>query len=391
MEKFSRRTNGGRFIPEIDGLRFIAIALVVVYHAEIYTRVKLGTAPSNALGQLVARLTAHGGFGVAFFFVISGFILGLPFAKHHLHGSSPVRLKPYFLRRLTRLEPPYILSLIFCYLGIVLLKSGGPVELRHLVASIFYLHNPIYGPEGVVNPVAWSLEVEVQFYLLVPLLARVYAIRQTWLRRSVFAWLAVTVPCLQLFPFADPAWVGGSIVNYLQYFIAGLVLADIYTVDWREAPRAHPVWDVVWIAGWCFLGALTEHTPLAKLSYPVVTFVLYIAAFRGTVVRTILRSPLLTAIGGMCYTIYLLHYPLISIVGRVTARLAVRGAYLTTLAVQLPIYVGAILFVSALYFRAIEQPCMRSDWPSRLKDRILAMFGLGPESSSSRAVPPDLG
>ncbi|HWL87236.1 MAG TPA: hypothetical protein VNO21_15630, partial [Polyangiaceae bacterium] len=59
LRKFSRRTNGGRFIPEIDGLRFIAIALVVAYHADGYVQVKFNLAPKSLIGEIVARLLAH--------------------------------------------------------------------------------------------------------------------------------------------------------------------------------------------------------------------------------------------------------------------------------------------------------------------------------------------
>jgi len=385
LRKFSRRTNGGRFIPEIDGLRFIAIALVVAYHADGYVQVKFNLAPTSVIGEIVARLLAHGAFGVAFFFVISGFVLGLPFARHHLQGSPPVRLKPYFQRRLTRLEPPYILALILCYLGIVLVGHDPNLRLRHLFASIFYVHNVLYPSTGTVSPVAWSLEVEVQFYLLVPLLTRVYGIRSRWLRRGVFAAMGAGVPALQVIPFIGHLpWVTHSIIGTLQYFVAGLILVDVYVADWRDAPKSHVAWDIVWVVGWGVLGYLTEQTLVARLAYPVVTFILYIAAFRGPIVRRIIRSPLLTTIGGMCYSIYLLHYPIISLVGRVTARLVVHGSYLVTLVTQTAIYAAVILLICGGYFRLIEQPCMRSDWPSRLKSRILAGLGMAPRSVGQR-------
>ena len=50
--------------------------------------------------------------GVELFFAISGFILGIPFASHYLRGVPRVNLRRYFIRRLTRLEPPYIINLM---------------------------------------------------------------------------------------------------------------------------------------------------------------------------------------------------------------------------------------------------------------------------------------
>jgi len=89
----SRETSSGRFIPEMDGLRFAAIGMVVLFHLNGYLTVKsrlfYPTLPSDWLAQ-----AAYVGFhGVELFFVISGFILGLPFAVHHLKGNPAVCLR----------------------------------------------------------------------------------------------------------------------------------------------------------------------------------------------------------------------------------------------------------------------------------------------------------
>src|SRR5207247_1554150 len=109
----------------------------------------------------LSRLLVHGHYGVQFFFIISGFILALLFASHHIHGTSRTRLSAYFTRRLTRLEPPYIVTLILLCALIVLVKGE---ELRtllpHLGAGFLYLHNIIYGSGNRLDGVAWSLEVE---------------------------------------------------------------------------------------------------------------------------------------------------------------------------------------------------------------------------------------
>ena len=62
----------------------------------------------------------EGGNGVAIFFMISGFILSLPFATLHFDKTTdkkPLNLKRYYLRRLVRLEPPYLIALIIFFIG----------------------------------------------------------------------------------------------------------------------------------------------------------------------------------------------------------------------------------------------------------------------------------
>ena len=134
--------------------------------------------------------------GVDLFFVISGFILALPFAAHHLAGAPSVSLRKYYLRRLTRLEPPYFVSIfLLLALSIWIHRRAASAILPHLAASLAYLHNVIYGTQSTVIGVAWSLEIEVQFYLLVPLLTLVFAIRDSRLRRSLLMRLRSWLPC----------------------------------------------------------------------------------------------------------------------------------------------------------------------------------------------------
>src|SRR6266851_5780609 len=194
MLNFRRVTTQTRFIPQIDGLRFVAIASVVLLH--LYASLNHDGAVQNPafnpanVGMLSKR-------GVALFFAISGFILGVPFASAYLRGAAKVNLKQYFLRRLTRLEPPYILSLLI-WAGILFAVAHQSSQeiLPHLLASMAYLHNLIYNGDSTINVVAWSLEVEVQFYVLVPLLAGIFAIADTRLRRGaiVVLMLASAIP-----------------------------------------------------------------------------------------------------------------------------------------------------------------------------------------------------
>src|SRR5579859_487680 len=129
----------------MDGLRFVAIAMVVLFHLNGYLMVKTDFYAHAGRGWLGTVATA-GFHGVELFFIISGFILALPFAAHHLSGGAPVSLRKYYLRRLTRLEPPYFVS-IFLLLGISALthrRITAPLY-PHLLASLAYMHNMIYG------------------------------------------------------------------------------------------------------------------------------------------------------------------------------------------------------------------------------------------------------
>src|SRR5262249_10274230 len=120
-EKLSRVTSSGELIPEIDGLRFFAISIVILHHSMsilLPASSRTGSlhtpadwfAAGNQYSWLV-DISYCGHFGVNLFFAISGFILALPFARKLLSGLPAPGWKSYYLRRVTRIEPPYAICI----------------------------------------------------------------------------------------------------------------------------------------------------------------------------------------------------------------------------------------------------------------------------------------
>ncbi|HEX8830257.1 MAG TPA: acyltransferase, partial [Longimicrobium sp.] len=268
--RLRRKTTSARFIPEVDGLRFVAIALVVLFHVGVYVGTRHGFAPSAPAHSWLGRIAVQGKHGVQLFFILSGFILGVPFAARWLANGPKVELRRYFLRRVTRLEPPYLLAMLG--LGALLVLTGrypSDTVLPHLAASLGYVHTLVYGRESLVNSVAWSLEVEIQFYLLAPLLAAaLFRIHRPALRRTAIVALALAMAALQL--SAVGVWPP-SLLNALQYFLAGYLLADLYVTDWARSPAGGRGWDVAWIAGWpLLLWSLEAPYAVAVFAFPAV-------------------------------------------------------------------------------------------------------------------------
>jgi peptidoglycan/LPS O-acetylase OafA/YrhL len=160
LERLRRRTTSGRYIPEIDGLRFICIMLVVLLHIQEMTQVWLGRAvvgapfgfwrsihgaPSGPVAWVVAR----GDLGVYVFFMISGFVLALPFAQSHRDHRETPSLSMYFVRRLTRIEPPYLAALVVSFaLAPLAARAGLRQLLPHLGAGAVYSHAFVFGTPG---------------------------------------------------------------------------------------------------------------------------------------------------------------------------------------------------------------------------------------------------
>lgn len=378
LSRLSRRTSGGRWIPEIDGLRFLAIALVLLDHAAVALRVGTGRSISEApFGSLTEStrpdrfftVFEHGAVGVLVFFMVSGFVLALPFIRNQRAGGAPLPLWPYLRRRITRIEPPYLI--VMTALFAVSSLAGTRVGLGHLFASLAYMHGTYYGTHSPLNSVAWTLEIEVQFYVLVPALALLFCAGRTTIRRTrivVFAGLATACHVLGL--VTAYTFLGSSI----QYFLLGWLLADIYVADWAEEPRPGRPGDVIGLLALAALvvGLAFAPTPVEGALAPWLVFATGYAAFRGIALRRMLSNRWIATIGGMCYSIYLIHYALFIFVSRFLRPLDAIPTPVALVAACV-VLTPLALAVSALFFVLVERPCMDPAWPERVRARFVRM------------------
>jgi len=360
LARLSRISSSGRFIPEIDGLRFIAIAWVVLHHLACFFVFKSGAVPKDRLYDVVNQ----GFFGVQLFFVISGFILAVPFAESWLQGDDRPNLGRYYRRRLTRLEPPYAINLLIFFAWLVLRGQTSAADLwPHLIASLFYVHAPVYARGSDVNQVAWSLEIEVQFYLVAPLLCLAFAMRNVTARRALLIALIAMVSVANELVRSKQSFLSRSLPGYLHYFLLGILLADWYLVEGSRGLTKSFGWDLIGLAAWCAIGV-----GLIKVAVPrpiIVPAILpaYMAAFRGRIANAILRYPLLTTIGGMCYTIYLYHDFLIHRLGRWTWRMIrPEQPFWVNFLLQTVLIGVPLLAICAVLFAFLERPFMRPGW-----------------------------
>ena len=369
--RLSRVTSGGSMIPEVDGLRFLAIAAVVCHHlVSIYLpasgRVeKIATSAdwfAAAGDSWLIKAAYCGHFGVNLFFVISGFILAIPFVKRSLQNQPPPPLKSYYWRRTTRIEPPYVVALVV-YLFVKWLDGNDITRLLpNFLASVFYLHGPLYERESAINGVAWSLEVEIQFYLIVPLLMAGFNRCGAGLRRALLLGGTLffgLLSQLYIYPYG-PKWLMISLPNFIHYFLAGFLLADLHQRNGEDAKRGRR-WDLLaLLAGLAVIWVLLGFGHFYFL-LPLLVATLYLGCYLGRYTSRLISMRWIVIIGGMCYTIYLYHVLIIS-------QALVRTASLSSLArpiwsdllIQSLIIVPFILVICGLLFVIIEKPFMKA-------------------------------
>lgn len=378
IQVFQRSTNSTYFIPEIDGLRFYAIITVVIFH--------LNTAFSREIGLDDLGLSILGGqntlgspawwlvrldLGVKVFFSISGMVLSLPFLRYYVLNGPKIKLGDYFCRRLTRLEPPFVISLVL-FLGVhtLLLDKQLLDLLPHFLAGLVYLHVFIYEYPNPINPVTWSLETETQFYILVPVFFALLFLRKSKI------WTVVII----LVSFATFVWLkgyiihhgvtrlGSSIFAYFNNFLVGIFVAWLYMKYQEFVSRKNKIWDLLGLMA--ILGQFyfykPQHHYLNHILFNAFVLLMMLATFKGTLMNWFFTRPVVYIIGGMCYSIYLLHYAFFHLLVKYTASLTTEGSYAMNLLIQILIAIPVVLLVSSAFYLLLEKPCMDKHWPKKL-------------------------
>jgi len=381
LAPFTRVTSSGRYIPEVDGLRCLAIVLVVLFHGHHIFRSGEEPVTAAAISEAgwLAALTyfpnffiAKGYFGVQIFFIISGMVLALPFASHFLQDTQKPVLRDYFRRRLVRIEIPYLITLTFFFLwGLAFHGDQFSERLPRYLAGLIYAHSLIY--DGALNPiltVAWTLEIEIQFYLLAPFLCRIFCVQNALIRRGILILAMATIdPLMSQANNLLPSVIWReSILDHLSYFLAGLLLADLYLSPRFKAIQENGtggIWDLIGLIAWPAAFLLIEaSTPIN--TKPFFLILAFLAVFAGPRFRKVFSNRWIVAIGMMCYTVYLFHSFFIYSVIRPTIFEWIvpitSGIWPWNL-----ILMGLLLFLaitlSALVFLVVEKPFARGRLP----------------------------
>jgi peptidoglycan/LPS O-acetylase OafA/YrhL len=162
-----------------------------------------------------------------------------------------------------------------------------------------------------------------------------------------------------------------SLTGSFHAFLAGVLIADLYLHErWEGAPGSAG-WDLAFLVGLGTFVFMPLFTPVVVHPAVVLTacVLLVVGGLRGDRARRALRRPVVWTIGGMCYSIYLLHLQVIRLMLRpmhvlVTSSL---GGFVPDLVLICVVIVPVILLVSGVFFVLVELPCMR--WSQRIAAR----------------------
>ncbi len=320
---------GTTYFPELESLRGLAIALVFVFHADAALLFPFGTRTGSVVPLPLAFVWA-GHSGVTLFFVLSAFLLSLPFLDE-AYGGRAVSWRQFYARRALRILPLYWAAVI---VGTIL-TSRVPADLwRGLPYLAFLQSRPnLPTPMPPFSDVWWSLATEMQFYAVLPLLALGFG-RSLGVTLALLAVYAVVYAALALglaVPHLEPWFRAQSIIGRGPLFLSGILAAWLYrrhgealrarlaATRWLAAGGADVLLGAVlvalafllrWSTTWGFMALEPTrwhvwHVPEGAL-WTAVLLILLLAPLRA---KLPFSNPILARLGVLSYSIYLLHRP----------------------------------------------------------------------------------
>jgi peptidoglycan/LPS O-acetylase OafA/YrhL len=325
-------------IAAIDGLRGLSVAWILLFH---FVALRPSDPWAGALrdAPLLGAAIARGPWAVQLFFLISGFLLTLPWLARARDGRPAPSTRAFYLRRIRRIVPAYYLQLALLFAVVMPLLFGADywrhdlyVYAANALAHAAFMHNlsPLTSASLNVNGALWTLAVEAQFYLLLPLLAPVF-VRTPW--RFVIATAMINTFWLL------GAWHGFDAV-----------------VRWHLEAGARWGWHEEAIRG------------LLAIQLPAYAFTFALGALLARLwlrhrtwldhpaVQSVLARGPLAFMGRISYSAYLWHLPLLLVL---QARTNVSPAAF------FPLYVATVAAVGWTSWRFVERPFMRPSAPSR--------------------------
>jgi len=362
-------------IPELDGIRGLAILLVLVWH---YFATLVHPEPGSWLRSL--KLAAGLGWsGVDLFFVLSGFLLGGILLEHR---DSPTYFKTFYARRGCRILPIYFALVIVAAIASGLLRGTRNAGFVHLfdrpmpLWSYFtftqnFMMVSVSGFGAPALSATWSLAVEEQFYLFLPLLIR-FVPRGPL--PGVLILLIVAAPICRglLWSEAAPGFAGFVLMPARA---DALLLGVLAAVAIRDPGFAAAFARNRLALGCVFVGLFGGMVTLSihLWNMPPIAFHLaaqfWIAAFYTMLIvwataktsgalGALMRFPALRALGVVSYAVYLFHVPVLETVFAL-ARGQPPALRATSDAMLILASLAVTISLAALSWRFVERPLLR--------------------------------
>ncbi|MGB8225669.1 MAG: acyltransferase [Sedimentisphaerales bacterium] len=371
--RFLRPNSAGiNNIPSLDGVRGMAILMVITCHLFSHSVDTGGGFPLtlNIAGNCIdiKNLLLSGANGVRLFFILSAFLLFIPYARTTLQSPGTIDIKRFYWRRAMRILPAYLLILFVLSLAIWLGKRGAFNPLNFFLNILFI--NPFFffrhdvGPDFI--PSTWSLVTEVHFYLILPFIAEFfYSLKRGVLTALSlialsFFYRAYVVAHFTAYPASFI--LSHNILAHIDQFGLGMLAAFIYVKQNERGWKIYPwvpymlIISGVFTYWWIYNGGLffiKDYETLLGLSF----FMIVLGVVSGSSpVRRLMEWGPLRIFGLISYSMFLINAVLaMYILGPLMDMFLIREP-LQRLAFNMTVGVLILFLVSMLSYLYVERP-----------------------------------
>ncbi len=308
-------------IVELDGVRGVAIIMVLVWH---YYTAQTGPAEPLSIAAALRSVTELFWSGVDLFFVLSGFLIGGIILDHH---KSAGFLRVFWVRRCCRILPPMALLVLSCWAGYHILDRQRFAwlfdNLMPWWSYATFTQNIVMGFRGTFGghflDATWSLAVEEQFYIFAPLLVLLLGARR-WVQLLPFLIFAALLLRLGFPGFHTYVGTPFRMDSLLSGFLLAAVFRNETAFALLQAQRRAVsvvlgvmVLVTLWRAAHGGFGQF-GHDAGAAFAFTwfaalYTVFLLFVLIYRGTAVTAGLRWSWICFFGAISYGLYLYHQP----------------------------------------------------------------------------------
>lgn len=306
-------------IPELDGIRALAIILVLLYHFGLAYRDMYGSFFRQVMPDPMVNLLNNGWLGVDLFFVLSGFLI----MRHLLNqpgGSGLANLRVFYFKRMLRTFPLYYAIILLIVMG-VMPSPMQAITLQELMIHVLFLQD--YLGTRILDPL-WSLATEEKFYLLSPLLAAFLmqksASKGLWILLGLLAFI-VTLRVWMLAQESGPVGHNAFFWQFrapFHYAVAGILAGVLLAwMTARTQLKPHPLLILFSVVTTVIIMTTTNTIKMTDLQWlngihvlMTVNFMIWVWAAQqhsGSRWMKWLTGRILRIIAVLSYALYLVH------------------------------------------------------------------------------------
>lgn len=331
-------------VEQLTFTRFVAAISIVIFH--------FGKKSYLFNNEVVQSLFFNADVCVSYFFILSGFVMMLAYGNKNF-----IAPKDYFIHRLARIYPVYIIAILFVVL--IQIRTGN-LNFTGLFLNILMIQAWVSGHVLSINPPGWSLSVEILFYICFPVVFNNF-FKKTEIKKIflfiILFWILSQVLFLILFPIYQEdihlkEFLKYSPIMHFNQFLIGNLAGFIFINNLKNKKGNYDVMILILtvLVFFALKTPINFHNGLLAILF--IPLILFISLNTGLITK-IFALKIFVFLGEISFGIYILQFPVFSIISAYSIT-----KYLHVTDVTLAFFIRLILLIifAAISYLYIEKP-----------------------------------